>query len=75
MKTQTSAIGATPPALDKLAYSLDEFAAAVSLHKNTIRAAIDAGDLVPSYVGTKPLIARTEGERWLRSLPAERPTR
>ena len=65
----------TTTTLDKLAYSLDEFASAVSVHKNTIRNAIDAGDLVPAYVGSKPLITRAEGERWLRSLPAERPTR
>lgn len=59
--------------LDKLAYSLDEFATAVSLSKEFIRLQIAADKLVPSYAGTKPLIMREEGERWLRSLPAERP--
>ncbi len=58
--------------LDKLAYSLDEFAAAVSLSKEFIRQQIAADKLTPSYAGAKPLILREEGERWLRSLPAER---
>jgi len=66
---------AAPLVLDKLAYSLDEFADAVSLSKEFIRQQIAAGLLTPSYAGTKPLIMREEGERWLRSLPAERPTR
>jgi|GEM_PF-3568165 len=55
----------------KLAYTLDEFAEAVSLSKAQIRKHIDANDLVPSYSGTKPIISREEGERWLRSLPTE----
>jgi hypothetical protein len=57
--------------LSKLAYSLDEFAEAVSLSKAQLRKHIDAGDLVPSYSGSKPLITRAEGERWLATLPAE----
>jgi len=56
--------------LTKLAYSLDEVADAVSLSKAQLRKHIDAGDLVPSYSGTKPLITKAEGERWLSSLPA-----
>lgn len=58
--------------LDKLAYSLDEFAAAVSLSKEYIRLQILADKLTPSYAGSKPLILRDEGLRWLRSLPSER---
>lgn len=63
----------TGPVLDKLAYSLDEFAVAVSLSKEFIRLQIAADKLTPSYAGAKPLILREEGERWLRALPAERP--
>lgn len=61
--------------LDKLAYSLDNFAAAVDLSKEKVRQHIDRGELVPSYVDHKPLIMREEGERWLRSRPSERPER
>lgn len=62
----------TAPKLDKLAYSMDEFASAVSLSKEFIRQQIVADKLTPSYAGAKPLITREEGERWLRSLPPER---
>jgi len=61
--------------LEKLAYSLDDFADAVSLSKEFIRQQITAGKLTPSYAGAKPLVMREEGERWLRSLPAERQER
>lgn len=59
-------------ALDQLAYSIPNFAKAVDLSVSLVRQAIDNGDLVPAYVNSKPLITRSEGERWLRSLPAER---
>lgn len=62
-----------PPTGDfQLAYSLDHFAEAVDLSKEMIRLIINRDELVPSYAGTKPLIMRDEGERWLRSLPADR---
>ncbi|HEY4267564.1 MAG TPA: hypothetical protein VGM94_05165 [Galbitalea sp.] len=62
------------PVLDKLAYSIPNFAEAVDLSVTTIRDHIDAGNLVPSYPNSKPIITRAEGERWLRSLPAEKQT-
>lgn len=62
-------------ALDKIAYSLDNFAKAVDLSKEKVRQHIDRGELVPSYVDHKPLIMREEGERWMRSRPTERPER
>lgn len=58
--------------LDKLAYSLPNFAKAVDLSLEKVRQHIARGELVPSYVDSKPLIMREEGERWLRSRPAER---
>lgn len=61
-----------PPVLDKIAYSLPNFAAAVDLSLEKIRQHIARGELVPSYVDSKPLIMREEGERWLRSRPTER---
>lgn len=56
-------------------YSIPAFAAAVSLSAEKIRQHIRRGELVPSYVGAKPLIRKDEGLRWLATLPAERPTR
>jgi len=61
-----------PVVLDKLAYSIPNFAKAVDLSVQSVRNLIEAGDLVPSYANSKPLITRAEGERWLDSLPPER---
>lgn len=63
-----------PIILDKLAYSIPNFAKAVDLSIEAVRQQIRAGDLVPSYPNSKPLITKEEGERWLRSLPSERRT-
>jgi len=62
----------TPPVLDKLAYSIPNFAKAVDLSIEKVRQHIERGELVPSYVDSKPLIMREEGERWLRARPSER---
>ena len=59
--------------LEKLAYTIPNFAAAVDLSVTSIRDHIDAGNLVPSYPNRKPIITKAEGERWLRTLPNERP--
>ena len=63
----------TTPVLTKLAYSLDEFAVAVSLSKAQLRKHIDAGDLVPSYSGAKPIVPLDEAQRFLATLPTSRP--
>lgn len=55
----------------KLAYSLDEFAAAVSLSKAQVRKHIAAGELVPSYSGSKPIVPVDEARRFLDALPTE----
>lgn len=67
MKAGTDAV-----VLDKLAYSIPNFASCVDLSIQQVRNHIAAGELVPSYSGAKPLIMREEGLRFLRSLPAER---
>lgn len=59
--------------LEQLAYSIPSFAKAVDLSVSAVREHIDRGDLVPSYPNSKPIITRAEGERWLRSLPNEKP--
>lgn len=59
--------------LTKLAYSYDNFAIAVDVSKEKIRQHVERGELVPSYIDSKPVIMREEGERWLRARPAEKP--
>jgi len=64
------------PTLDKLAYSIPNFADAVDLSVTTIRLAIDRGELkvgYPTQSARKPVIERDEGVRWLKTLPSERP--
>ena len=61
--------------LEKLAYSIPNFAKAVDISVSAVREAIDKGDLVPSYPNSKPLILLEEGKRWLDSLPTEKPER
>lgn len=58
--------------LPQLAYSLDNFALAVDVSKEKIRQHIERGELVPSYIDSKPVIMKEEGERWLRARPAEK---
>lgn len=60
------------PSLDKLAYSLEEFALVVSLSTEQLRRHIKRNELVPRYSGSKPLITKAEAERFLRALPEER---
>lgn len=60
------------PKLDKLAYSLEEFAEAVSLSYAQILRHIANDELVAKYSGRKALILRAEGERFLRALPDKR---
>ncbi|WP_258369885.1 hypothetical protein [Curtobacterium sp. MCPF17_003] len=65
-----------PSCTDRLAYSIPNFAKAVDLSVDTIRKAMDNGDLLPSYptrAGRKPIITHEEGLRWLRSLSQESP--
>lgn len=55
----------------KLAYSLPEAAALVSVSLTTLRSEIDNDHLVPSYMGTKPVLTVWELRRWLKALPEE----
>jgi hypothetical protein len=63
-----------PVQLEKLAYSVPSFAAAVDLSIDTIRKHIADGNLIAGYSGSKPIIEREEGLRFLRSLPPAPPS-
>lgn len=55
----------------KLAYNLDEAAAATGYSTSTLRIAIRRNDLVARYANTKPVLLAEELLDWLRSLPTE----
>ncbi len=58
----------------KLALTYLEAADACGYSLKVIREAVDRGDLKPSYgTRTKPVLRVAELDRWLESLPAERP--
>jgi hypothetical protein len=59
----------------KLAYSLDEAAAATGYSADVIRRALRANSLTARYANTKPVILATELTSWLESLPAEAPSK
>lgn len=62
--------------LDKLAYSIPNFARAVDLSETTLREEIAKNNLIVSYptrAGKKPIITRKNAEAWLDSLPVDKP--
>lgn len=62
-------------AKETLAYTVEEFAAATGYGRTTIDEAIARGDLRPKFANQKGIILKEEGERWLLSLPDERPAK
>lgn len=62
---------AQPRPVDRVAFSINEFAAAVGIGRTTLYAEIRAGRLKPIKVGARTIIPVTESEAWLRRLRAE----
>ena len=60
---------------DKLAYSIEEAAAAVGYSSDTIRRAIRNSELVARYANSNPVVMAAELTAWLESKPTEPPTR
>lgn len=58
--------------MSKLAYSIEEAAAATSYSTDTIRRAIRNNDLSVKYANSKPVILASELESWLNALPSTR---
>lgn len=56
-----------------VAYSLSDAAQATGVSTETLRRAVRRDQLVPNYVGRKPLFRVEELQRWVRSLPDELP--
>ena len=61
------------PADDRepLAYTMARLSLTTGVSIDKLQQCVRRGELVPSYVGTKPIVTREEALRWLRSLPAE----
>jgi len=59
----------------KIAYSIEEAAAAVGYSTDSIRRAIRNNDLVARYANSKPIILASELQEWAESLPTEAPTK
>jgi hypothetical protein len=60
-----------PVAKSKLAYNLEEAAAATGYSVSTLRIAIRRNDLLARYANTRAIILLDELQDWLRSLPTE----
>lgn len=61
--------------LTKLAYTKAELAVATGLSIDSVSDAMKRGDLVARYFGTKPIIPVKEAQRWVDSMPEEKPAR
>lgn len=57
----------------KLAYTLDEAAAATGYSRRVIDIAIQQNNLIARYANSKPVIEEAELRRWLQSLPTISP--
>lgn len=61
--------------MSKLAFSIEEAAAATGYSTDSIRKAIRNNDLAVKYANSKPVVLASELESWLNALPSEPPTR
>ena len=59
----------------KIAFSIEEAAAAVGYSTDTIRRAIRNSEIVARYANSKPVIMAAELTAWIESKPTEAPTK
>lgn len=59
--------------MDKLAYNLDEAAAASGVSVDIIRRAVRAKNIPVRFPTSRPIILRADLEAWLEATPTERP--
>ncbi|WP_298745335.1 helix-turn-helix domain-containing protein [uncultured Microbacterium sp.] len=62
-----------PATVERRALTIAEASLSVGVSVDKIRQHIERGELVATYVDFKPVIAVKELDRWLESLPNERP--
>lgn len=61
--------------MSAISYSVKGAAEATGLSDTVIRLAINSGDLAARYPNTKAIIEHHELERWVQSMPTEKPER
>lgn len=61
--------------LAAVSYSIPGAVVATGIGETTIRKALNDGDLVAHYVGSKPVIRAADLDEWVESLPTEKPER
>lgn len=59
-------------ALAAVSYDVVGAAVASGASERSIRKALADGDLIPHYLGTKPLIRAVDLDAWVQSLPTEK---
>lgn len=57
--------------LKAVSYDLDGAVEATGLSKTTIRAAVQADELIAHYSGRKPVFRAVDLDEWVRNLPTE----
>ena len=60
---------------NKIAFSIEEAAAAVGYSSDTIRRAIRNNDLTARYANSKPVVMASELTAWLEAQPTEAPNK
>lgn len=55
----------------KIAFTIEEAAAALGYSTDTVRRAIRNNDLAVKYYNTKPIILASELQAWAEALPSE----
>lgn len=58
-----------------LAYTVPELADSIGRSAAFVNDHIKDGNLIASYPGVQPIILTEEAQRWLKSLPTEKPER
>lgn len=57
----------------KISYSIEEAVEATGYSKDVIQRAMRAGDLVPRYVNSKPVLLADDLRSWIENAPTESP--
>jgi excisionase family DNA binding protein len=58
-----------------VSFSIPKAAAATGIGHQTIRDAINEGELIAHYVGVKAVIRAVDLDEWIASLPTDKPVR
>lgn len=56
-----------------IAHTIESAARATHIGQDRIREAINLGNLVAHYVGTKAILRPADLDEWIKTLPTERP--